>query len=217
MIKKNWNTIMILCDIGNTSYDFLINNQHQKVFLNETLPQIKETIYYISVNEKATTKLLNIYPTSINLETLFTFHTTYVGMGIDRKVACYGYEDCVIVDAGSAITVDIMENAQHQGGFILPGLRKFHEIYAQISPKLDFDFSIKQNFDKIPQNTKDAIAYAMIKAIILPIKEIAHDKELLFTGGDGELLSSFFEKSIYKKDLIFDNMKRIIRANSCIA
>jgi type III pantothenate kinase len=217
MIKKNWNTIMILCDIGNTSYDFLINNQHQKVFLNENLPQRNEPIYYISVNEKATTKLLNIYPNAINLETLLTFQTSYVGMGIDRKVACYGYEDCVIVDAGSAITVDIMENGEHKGGFILPGLRKFHDIYAQISPKLDFDFALKQNFDKIPQNTQDAISYSILKATILPIKEIVLNKKLLFTGGDGEFLSSFFSESIYKKDLIFENMKRIISANSCIA
>lgn len=208
---------MILCDIGNTSYDFLINEKHQKIFLNEKLPELKETIYYISVNEKATAKLLNTYPTSINLETLLTFQTSYIGMGIDRKVACYGYEDCVIVDAGSAITVDIMENGIHMGGFILPGLRKFHDIYAQISPKLDFDFALKQNLDKIPQNTQDAISYSILKATILPIKEIAHNKQLLFTGGDGELLSSYFSKSIYKKDLIFENMKRIMSANSCIA
>jgi type III pantothenate kinase len=208
---------MILCDIGNTSYDFLINNEHQKVFLNENLPKVNQTIYYISVNEKATTKLLNTYPTSINLETFLNFETTYKGMGVDRKVACYGGDNAIIVDAGSAITVDIMENGQHQGGFILPGLRKFHEMYAQISPKLDFDFALKQNFDKIPQNTQDAISYSILKATILPIKEIAHKKQLLFTGGDGEFLSSFFSESIYKKDLIFENMKRIIRANSCIA
>ena len=208
---------MILCDIGNTSYDFLNNEKHQKIFLDEKLPELKETIYYISVNEKATAKLLNTYPTSINLETLLTFQTSYVGMGVDRKVACYGVDDAIIVDAGSAITVDIMENGKHQGGFILPGLRKFHNIYAQISPKLDFDFALKQNLDKIPQNTQDAISYSILKAIILPIKEIAHNKQLLFTGGDGELLSSYFSKSIYKKDLIFENMKRIMSANSCIA
>ncbi|PKN14905.1 MAG: pantothenate kinase [Deltaproteobacteria bacterium HGW-Deltaproteobacteria-24] len=208
---------MILCDIGNTSYDFLINEKHQKIFLDEDLPKLNETIYYISVNEKATAKLLSVYPSSINLETLFTFQTTYVGMGIDRKVACYGVDDAVIVDAGSAITVDIMENSQHQGGFILPGLRKFHALYAQISPKLDFDFALKQNLDKIPQNTQDAISYSILKATILPIKEIAHNKQLLFTGGDGEFLSSFFSESIYKKDLIFENMKRIMSANNCIA
>ena len=208
---------MILCDIGNTSYDFLINNQHQKVFLDENLPALNQTIYFISVNEKATAKLLSWYPTAINLENYLTFKTLYVGMGVDRKVACLGLDNGVIVDAGSAITVDIMENGEHQGGFILPGLRKFHNIYAQISPKLDFDFALKQNLDKIPQNTQDAISYSILKAIILPIKEIVLNKKLLFTGGDGEFLSSFFSESIYKKDLIFENMKRIISANSCIA
>jgi type III pantothenate kinase len=208
---------MILCDIGNTSYDFLINNQHQKVFLDENLPALNQTIYFISVNEKATAKLLSWYPTAINLENYLTFKTSYEGMGVDRKVACLALENGVIVDAGSAITVDIMENGIHMGGFILPGFHKFHNIYAQISPKLDFDFALKQNLDKIPQNTQDAISYSILKAIILPIKEIAHNKQLLFTGGDGEFLSSFFSESIYKKDLIFENMKRIIRANSCIA
>ncbi len=208
---------MILCDIGNTSYDFLIDNQHQKVFLDENLPALNQTIYFISVNEKATAKLLSLYPTAVNLENYLTFKTSYVGMGVDRKVACLAFENGVIVDAGSAITVDIMENGIHMGGFILPGLRKFHNIYAQISPKLDFDFALKQNLDKIPQNTQDAISYSILKAIILPIKEIAQNKQLLFTGGDGEHLSSFFSESIYKKDLIFENMKRIMSANSCIA
>lgn len=208
---------MILCDIGNTSYDFLIGRKHHKVFLDENLPTVKETIYFISVNEKATAKLLSLYPTAINLENHLNFQTSYVGMGVDRKVACIGLENGVIVDAGSAITVDIMKNGKHQGGFILPGLKKFHNIYAQISPKLDFDLAIKQNLDKIPQNTQDAISYSILKAIILPIKEMAQNNQLIFTGGDGEILSSFFEKSIYKKDLIFENMKRIMSANSCIA
>jgi type III pantothenate kinase len=208
---------MILCDIGNSSFDFLINETHQKVFLDKDLPKLKEPIYYISVNEKATAKLLNTYPTSINVETFLSFQTSYVGMGIDRKVACLGLKNGVIIDAGSAITVDIMQNGSHLGGFILPGLKNFHALYAQISPKLDFDFTIKQNLDKIPQNTQDAISYAILKAIILPIKEIAHNKQLLFTGGDGEFLSSFFSKSIYKNNLIFENMKRIISANNCIA
>ncbi|WP_419770545.1 MAG: type III pantothenate kinase [Candidatus Marinarcus sp.] len=208
---------MILCDIGNSTFHFLIEGKEQKYFLHENLPELKKRIYFISVNEKATAKLLSQYPTAINLEQYMKFETTYVGMGIDRKVACVGCENGVIVDAGSAITVDIMEDGVHKGGFILPGIKNFREIYPQISPKLDFDFSIKLNLDKIPQNTKDAISYSILKAIILPIQEIAHNKKLFFTGGDGEFLSSFFPDSSFKKDIIFENMKGIINANSCIA
>lgn len=208
---------MILCDIGNTSFDFLINEKHHKLFFSDPFPILNAPLYYISVNQKATALLLKKFPKAVNLEQYLNFKTSYVGMGVDRKVACYGCSEAVIVDAGSAITVDIMENSVHKGGLILPGLKKFHEIYAQISPKLDFDFTLKQNFDKIPQNTKDAITYSLLKATILPIKEIAQEKQLLFTGGDGEFLSSFFSNAFFKKELIFDNMKRIIRANNCIA
>jgi len=81
--------------------------------------------------------------------------------------------------------------------------------------KVDFEKDI--NLDKIPLQTKDAILYALMKSIILPIKEISSNKNIIFTGGDGEFLSRFFENSQYKQDLIFENMKRIIYANNCIA
>jgi type III pantothenate kinase len=89
--------------------------------------------------------------------------------------------------------------------------------YPKISKKLKFDFEKNINLDKIPLQTKDAITYAMMKSIILPIKEVSENKKIIFTGGDGKLLSKYFENSTYKKDLIFENMKRIIDANDCIA
>ena len=47
--------------------------------------------------------------------------------------------------------------------------------------------------------------------------EVSLNKNIIFTGGDGKLLSKYFENSQYKKDLIFENMKRMIDANNCIA
>lgn len=208
---------MILCDIGNSTFHFCINGQQQKCFMHEELPTLNETIYFISVNDKATAKLLNQYPSAVNLEHDVKFETDYEGMGIDRKVACLGLTDGVIVDAGSAITVDVMKDGKHQGGFILPGVRKLHEVYANISPKLDFDLALKLNLDKIPQNTKEAISYSILKAIVLPIEEIAHNQTVLLTGGDAKMLSEYIKNSICKDDLIFENMKGIMDANSCIA
>lgn len=208
---------MILCDIGNTTFHFLINNEHKKFFLNEELPQFDEVIYFVSVNENATAKLKATYDEVIDIKNLFNFQTSYVGMGLDRIIACCGYKDAIIVDAGSAITVDIMKDGNHEGGFILPGLRNFEKLYAQISPKLDFDINLKVNLDKIPLYTKDAISYSILKAIILPIKEIVQNTKVIFTGGDGKFLSGYFENSLYKDDLIFENMKGIINANNCIA
>ena len=208
---------MILCDIGNTTYHFLVRDKHKKYFLDEKVPVFDEEIYFVSVNEKATKKLLKKNPQAKNIKELLDFQTSYQGLGIDRAVACSFQDNCVIVDAGSAITVDIMEESKHIGGFILLGLRRFMKSYPKISKKLKFEFEKEINLDKIPLCTKDAIQYAMLKSIILPIKEVSLNKNIIFTGGDGEVLSKYFENSVYKKDLIFENMKRIIDANNCIA
>lgn len=209
---------MILCDVGNSTYHFLYEGKEYKYFLNEQLPNTFEgKVYYISVNETALLKIKHTYDEIIDLEPYIDFQTTYEGMGLDRKVACIGFEDAIIVDAGSAITVDVMEKSQHKGGFILPGLKKTIDIYPEISLKLNTDFNVKVNLDTIPLNTQDAISYAVLKSIIAPIKEIAQDKPIIFTGGDGELLSSFIANSTYKKNLLFEHMKGIIDANNRIA
>lgn len=208
---------MILCDIGNTTYHFLVRDKHKKYFLDEKVPVFDEEIYFVSVNEKATKRLLKKNPHAKNINKLLNFQTSYQGLGIDRALACSFQDNCVIVDAGSAITVDIMEEGVHKGGFILLGIRRFMKSYPKISKKLKFEFEKEINLDKIPLRTKDAIQYAMLKSIILPIKEVSLNKNIIFTGGDGEVLSKYFENSVYKKDLIFENMKRIIDANNCIA
>ncbi|WP_320036066.1 type III pantothenate kinase [Halarcobacter sp.] len=208
---------MILCDIGNTTYHFLIDGIHKRYYLNEKLPEFKERIYYISVNDNAAKVLENTHNDCINLEEYLDFDTEYKGMGIDRKVVCLGVENAVIVDAGSAITVDIMENAEHKGGFILPGMSSLKKAYKEISSKLDYEINTKVNLDTIPLCTQDAMSYSILQSIILPIKEIAKEKKIIFTGGDGESLSKYFDNCIYKDDLIFKNMKGIIDANNCIA
>ena len=208
---------MILCDIGNTTFHFLINDKHVKYLLDEKIPSFNDEVYFVSVSEKASKKLLKKNPKAKNIKDILNFETTYKGLGIDRAIACSFAQNCVIVDAGSAITVDIMQEGIHLGGFILLGLQSFMKSYPKISKKLNFEFKKNINLDKIPQETKDAIQYAMLKSIILPIKEVSLNKNIIFTGGDGLVLSKYFKNSIYKKDLIFENMKRIIDSNNCIA
>ncbi len=207
---------MILCDVGNTSFDFFIDGVHKKYSINDSIPKFDKKVYFISVNQKASEKLLDSNPNAKNIEELITFDTAYKGLGIDRAIACYSQENCVIVDCGSAITVDVMEEKEHKGGFILVGLSYYKKIYPQISSVLELDLDLDIDLDKIPLNTKDAIFYAVLKSIILPIEEIGKDKKIIFTGGDGEFLSKYFKNSVYEENLIFKNMERILDANDCI-
>lgn len=202
---------MTLCDIGNTTFHFKSKTKDFKITHKEKLPYLVSPIYFISVNKKATKKLLAKYPDAINLSKKIKFNTSYDGMGIDRKVVCLKITNGVIVDAGSAITVDIMKNGVHQGGFILPGLQQLKKNYPKISKKLKFDFDTKIDLDTLPLKTNDAINYAILQSILLPIKNvISKNDDVIFTGGDGKLLSKYFTNSKYKKNLIFDSINQLL-------
>lgn len=212
---------MILCDIGNTTFHFFDTKKQisQRIFLDETIDSKykNKKIYYISVNGKATKKLKSFCKKCVDVSKFFSFNTQYVGMGIDRKVACSLFENAIIVDSGSAITVDVMQNSQHLGGFILPGLRALKEFYPRISKKLEIEFDKKVNLDDLPQNTRSAVSYAVLQSIVLPIEnEIKKYEKLpcIITGGNGKFLSKLIPNSQYKKHLLFESMKEIIDANN---
>jgi len=208
---------MTLCDIGNTTFHFKIPKKEFKLSIDSSLKNISidGKLYFISVNDKATKKLLKQFPNAINIKKLITFQTTYQGMGIDRKVVCSCIKNGIVVDMGSAITVDIVQNNLHLGGFILPGIKAYQKIYPNISPKLQFDLDTKIDLDTIPQNTHQAINYSVLQSIVLPIKNICNKYNLpiYFTGGDMKVLESYFKTFDikYKKNMIFKSMKKIIK------
>ena len=208
---------MILCDIGNTTFHFKVKKKDFKINIKDTLDSLKdykEDIYFISVNEKGTKKLKDKYPNATDIKELIRFKTSYKGLGIDRQVVCSYMKDGIVIDVGSAITVDVMKNGIHKGGFILPGISAFKRIYPQISKKLSFNLKNYINLDKIPLKTNDAINYALFSSIVLPILKIYKEYQvpLYFTGGDAKLILQYFvDMPIkYKKNLIFITMKKII-------
>ena len=202
---------IILCDIGNTTLKFMIKKKHYTYSHLDELPELNGDIFYISVSHKGRKKFLKKYPNAIDVEKFVNFNTKYKGMGIDRIIACMNFSNHIVIDAGSAITIDIMENGKHVGGFIFQGLNSFKKSYLKISSKLKFILKRKLDLNTIPLCTKDAITHAVIKSITLIINDLATNKQLIFTGGDGKILSKYFKNSIYDKNIIFTNMKLLIK------
>lgn len=202
---------MILCDIGNTTASFWEDGKITKFSISQ-FKSYKPTqkVYFISVNDKLNKKLKD--ENFVNLEPLVE-RSSYKGLGIDRAMACYTIKTGLVVDAGSAITLDIVSNGIHLGGVILPGLNASLEAYENISPRLKIHLNSQINLDSLPQQTTDAISYGIIKPIVLLIKEMANGEQIYFTGGDGAFFDRFFENSIYSKDLVFLGMKKIIEEN----
>ena len=197
---------MLLYDSGNTNIKCykdgkvsIVNN------FDKTNP-----FYYINVNPK-----IKDFKNGIDLAPYFKLKTDYKGMGIDRVAVCYAVEDGVIVDAGSAITVDVMSEGFHKGGFIMPGIGAYHDSLANISTALKFDIDYEIELEILPQNTHQALNFATFKSAVLMIKEVSKDRKIYFCGGDGELFSRYFENSVYKKDLVFEGMKKVIKEMEC--
>ncbi|MBK2001013.1 type III pantothenate kinase [Campylobacter sp. RM10532] len=204
---------MLFCDIGNSNANFLEDHKYFTLSIEQFLEyKSEQKIFYINVNENLKNHL-KARKNFIDLEPFFVFDTIYQGLGIDRIAACYTIDDGVIVDAGSAITIDIIANSIHLGGFILPGITNFRKIYAHISPRLKYEFNTQVSFDAFPQKTKDALSYGVFKSIYLLIKDTAQNKKLYFTGGDGQFLANYFDNAIYDKLLVFRGMKKIIQEN----
>ncbi|ASQ30086.1 pantothenate kinase, type III [Campylobacter avium LMG 24591] len=205
---------MLLCDIGNSNANFLDDSKYFSLSIDEFVEYNNdEKVFYINVNDNMKS-ILREKENFINLEPYFRFDTIYCGLGVDRIAACYTIEDGVVVDAGSAITVDIVSNYMHLGGFILPGIVSYRDAYTKISSRLKCEFNTQISLDAFPQRTVDALSYGVFKSIYLLIKDAAYGKKLYFTGGDGQFLANFFDKAIYDKLLVFRGMKKIIEENS---
>lgn len=202
---------MILCDVGNSFLHFYYKGKIWKENAkNLSQKDIKEVIIFISVSEKNTEALLYSHSRCFDLAPYMDLDTEYQGLGIDRVAACLSIKDGIIVDAGSAITLDIMHEGIHLGGFILPGLSSFQSCFKRISPQLDYRLNMSVSLDAIPQNTQDALSYGALKAITLMVENQSKGKKIYFTGGDGKFLSRFFADSIFDDLLVFKGMQSVI-------
>ncbi|ABK82010.1 type III pantothenate kinase [Campylobacter fetus] len=203
---------MLLCDIGNTTATFYQNRKIWSYKIDEFRAwQPKETVYYINVNDSLSDKLRN--PMFIDIQKQINFNTTYIGLGVDRAAACYSIDTGLVVDAGSAITMDVMSNGFHLGGFIMPGITTTLNSLKTISSRLNQTLNSQIDLECLPQKTNDAISYGVIKPIILLVEQLSNEKPIYFTGGDGEFLSRFFKNSIYDRALVFRGMEKAINEN----
>lgn len=206
---------MRLCDIGNTSYHFYDDGVVYKKDVERFTPStIQEKIYYISVNS-AVNKQLEGLTNWINLASFIDRSNYYETMGVDRIFACEAIKgDGVIVDAGSAITVDVVKNGTFVGGFIYPGIEAMQETYKNISPSLAYSFNFDLELDIMPKNSQDALSYGFLKTLACEVK--SYNMQIVLTGGDAPKLQKIFTNAKVDENLIFSAMKKIIiKAKLC--
>ena len=146
-------------------------------------------------------------------------------LGADRWMALLGaaamtVRDCIVIDAGSAITVDLLRaDGQHLGGAILPGFNTSIETFKRIFRHIDFDHPGIAANDMPGCSTEAAIHidYDHDSTETLPAlvsrwtQNFENTAELLLTGGDAARVQGLLEqRSRIVPDLVFRGMLRLV-------
>lgn len=110
---------------------------------------------------------------------------------------------CVVVDAGSAITVDwIDDQGQHQGGYILPGRNMMLDALSQKTARVLFNISETGIATSPGQTTAECVDHGinwLFRALALQLAREA-SVPVVFTGGYGSLIKEAFEGAVPDTD-----------------
>lgn len=126
-------------------------------------------------------------------------------LGIDRWLTLLAAHsrnlgNCCIVDAGTAITIDLLDgNGRHHGGLILPGLKLMGDSLLQrthiprVAPDLEADL--------LARDTAGAVANAAYFSVVCLIERVMREAQeqfgnlprLLLAGSDAQLLGKALE------------------------
>lgn len=147
-------------------------------------------------------------------------------LGVDRWLALLAARDKVsapvaIIDAGSAITLDVLDaSGQHIGGWIAPGLSLLERSLGAGTSDVSFDSGFRKTFfeNDLGCSTQDCVnegIYQMLSGFLSQACLVAddHKAQIVVSGGDAgyitRILKSGFSDGFYgasKKVLPYPNI-----------
>ncbi|WP_396133590.1 pantothenate kinase [Chamaesiphon sp. OTE_75_metabat_556] len=158
--------------------------------------------------------LLNLYPT----------------VGIDRALAVFGAGEIygypvLVIDGGTALTITGVDNNNHRlvGGAIMPGLRlQIRSLYSGTAalPEIVLPPQLPPRWsDNTPGSIASGILHTVsagIRDFIRDWQQLFPDSQIVFTGGDGELLVKYLQiESIdqlrFDRQLLFHGMSALLK------
>ncbi|MCC5914049.1 MAG: type III pantothenate kinase [Balneolaceae bacterium] len=211
----------IYLDIGNSGFKLFKRNTDRKWTLlqkggDEDAGQIAE--YVLSLNGEADPivcsvreDLLQKFQSKLNGRSIEIIRTSSIPaklldyetpetLGVDRFLACLGAfslssSDVIVVDAGSACTIDLMtSDTVFRGGVIMPGLGILHNSVRNQLPELpNVERQIparwpgKTTVKSLEWGINGAFLFSL-KGFLKKYMEEYSEAEIWLTGGDSEFL-----------------------------
>ena len=147
-------------------------------------------------------------------------------LGADRiamavGVVCeMGINDALIVDMGSAITFDVVENGSFKGGNISPGVAMRFRALNQFTASLPLCEATEPN-GEFGKSTTEAIEQGVMQGVLHEIEGYASrifekndKKSIIFCGGDAESFVNRIKNAIFApRKLMFTGLNRILEYN----
>ncbi|MEM7562711.1 MAG: type III pantothenate kinase [Pseudomonadota bacterium] len=147
-------------------------------------------------------------------------------LGVDRWMALLAahricQSDCMVIDAGSAITLDLLKSdGTHLGGAILAGCNTSETRLREIFHHIDFDDPLIGETEMPGSSTRQAIhinySLTSLEYLVGLVQRwgnlLGPDQELIITGGDAQRVQRAIDmKNRIVPDLVFQGMYQLAR------
>lgn len=147
-------------------------------------------------------------------------------LGMDRLAAAVGASrvvggDCMIVDFGTAITIDLVVDGEYRGGNISLGVRSRFRALHDYTSRLP-ECEATDEILEIGRTTREAIEQGVMQGITHEIEGYISTflsknvkLSIIFTGGDAKFFVKRIKNAIFAKcDLVFCGLNTILEYNA---
>ncbi len=245
---------MNLCiDQGNSRTKvalFEADNRLVKSFIYKTFSSadVKRLFTLYPIEDSIVSSVVNIEPSVVNALNRHSRHFVLLDhhtpipivndyesphtLGQDRLAAAVGAaalfpkKDVLIIDAGSAITYDVLSHEGHYlGGNIAPGIRVRLQSLHRLSKKLPLvDVDENAMLPLLGKNTNDAIAAGVVRGVAFEVKgyiralraeqDTVADLQVVLTGGHAPFILNHVKDDLHhEKNLVLIGLNVILTHN----
>lgn len=143
-------------------------------------------------------------------------------MGVDRWLALLAVKDTdaaapfIVVDAGTALTLDVLIRDKHLGGFILPGYKAQLNALVGQAALPDSEQLVHPSI-ALGQDTQEAMSNGVWLGLSSAIMDVCNrypDAKMVVTGGDGKTLVALLNGygcGEWRDNLVIDGLKTLSR------
>jgi type III pantothenate kinase len=203
--QSSWDTEYISIDRFSDSFPIDL-----QLLINQTRIAIdKVPIYLVSVVPSQTEIWQQLDRVQLVILKDIPLTNLYPTLGIDRALAAFGAGEVygypvLVIDGGTALTITGIDE-QHRlvGGAILPGLRlQIRSLYTGTAalPEIVLPSQLPPRWS---ENTAGAISSGILHTVSAGIGDFIRDwqqlfpeSQIVFTGGDGELLVGYLQADL---------------------